>query len=91
MPWALFSYGRSKPPKTPFRRALWGVAVLLFCGALLPFFVIGAVQQWTAWEMPDAVFSTLFAVAMAAGVGVAVYGLIDIRRARRASRTAPNS
>lgn len=82
MPWALFSYAQSKPPKTSLRRALWAIAVLLFCGTLLAFLAVGAVQQWLAGDMPDAVVTTLFALAMAAGVGVAVYGLIDIRRGR---------
>ena len=37
MPWALFPYGRSKPPRTRLRRVLWACAVFVFCAALAQF------------------------------------------------------
>lgn len=91
MPWALFAYGRSKPPKTRFRRFLWACAVFLFCAALLPFLVVGGVRQWIEGTMPDAVFTTLLAVGIAAGAGVAIHAFIDIGRERAAERRAAAS
>ena len=76
MPWALFAYGRSKPPKTPLRRALWACALLLFCGALLPFVVAGVVEQWASGQILGGLLMAWLAALLAFGAGAAVYTLV---------------
>lgn len=83
MPWALFAYGRSKPPKTRLRRALWACALLLFCGILLPFVIAGVVEQWTSGEILGGLLMALLAGLLAFGAGAAVYTLARTVRERR--------
>lgn len=83
MPWALFAYGRSKPPKAPLRRVLWACAVLLFCGALLPLVVVGVVEQWASGEILGGLTMTWLAGLLAFGAGAAVYALVRMVRERR--------
>lgn len=83
-PWALFSYAQDHPPRNRGRRIAWGVAVLIFCGVMLPLCAVGAIQQWAAGEVLGGVIFALLALLMAGGVVAAIVGFSQIAREQRA-------
>lgn len=85
-PWVLFNVAQDHPPKTRLRRFLWACAVFAFCGGVLPFAVLGAVEQWGAGDVPGALLMTLLAAMLVMGAAAAVYAFVGIARQRRAER-----
>lgn len=91
-PWALFAYGRSKPPRTRLRRMLWTSVVFAFCAALVPFVVIGVVEYWSGGEPLGAVMMTFLAALLIFGAGAAVYSFVDLANpSARAQRSRTES
>ena len=82
MPWALFPYGRSKPPRTRLRRVLWACAVFVFCAALAPFVLVGVVETWRSGEPLGAIMMLFLTGLLLFGVGAAIYAFIDVARTR---------
>lgn len=87
-PWALFAYGQSKPPRTRLRRMLWACAVFVFCAALAPFVILGAVEYWSGGEPLPAIMMLFLAGFLLFGVGAATYAFIDLARTRPADAGA---
>jgi len=87
-PAALYSYGLSKPPKTPLRRLLWAIAVFVLCAAILPFVIVGIVQAWARGGPGEAIGLIIVLLPLLIGVAASLYAFVDIARARwRAART----
>lgn len=89
MPWALFAYGRSKPPRTQLRRVLWACAVLVFCAALTPFVILGVVESWSGGEPLGAIMMLFLTALLLFGVGAAIYAFIDVARTRHQDAGSP--
>ncbi|MHC2998670.1 hypothetical protein [Microbacterium sp. HJ5] len=85
-PWVLFSYAQSLPQSRRRVRIAWGIGILLFSGTVFAFCAVGAVGQWIAWELPDAIFTTLLAIGMAGAAAAAIFGFVQIARERRVER-----
>lgn len=81
-PWALFAYAQDHPARSRGRRIAWGVAVLTFCGVMLPLAVVGVAQQWAAGEVVGGVIFAVLAVLMAGGVVAAIVGFTQNARAQ---------
>jgi hypothetical protein len=87
--WALFAYGRSKPPRTRRRRVLWACVVLGFCAGLAPFVLVGVVEQWVGGHGIGVLLMVLIAALLLFGVGAAIYAFIDVARTKKAKVGAP--
>lgn len=88
---SLYSYGQSRPPKTPRRRLLWACAVLLFSAGLLPFAIWGVVEQALAGEVMGTISMSFLSLLLLLGIGASIYAFIDIARGRRVARRGPRS
>jgi hypothetical protein len=82
-PLPLFNLAQDHPPKTPLRRFLWACAVFLFCAGVLPFLILGGIQQWATLDLPSALFTTFLAAALLFGLGAAISAFVDLARSRR--------
>lgn len=90
-PAGLYGYGLSQPPKTPFRRLLWAVAILVLCGTLLPFVVLGIVEAGAGGRADQVIGLVVLLLPLLIGLSAALYALVRIARSRPRTSRGPGS